>query len=199
MHPAIVHLIGFPAAGKYTVAKALVDAVGPDCVLMDNHATGNLILSILDLRGVNPIPDPVWDRVGEIREVVYRTIEDMSPPTWSFVFTNVLVADDPGDEELVERLAALAAASGRLYIPIRLHCALDELLTRIPSPERAARHKWSDPDAVRAFVTTNRLVGAMGHAPVDIDTTAQSPAESARAIQDDWRTRSVETYGGPTR
>ena len=99
LSPAIIHLIGHPAVGKYTVAKALVAAAadsGERVVLMDNHATGNLILSILDLEGVDPIPDEVWDRVGEVREVVYRTVADMSPPDWSFVFTNVLVADDLG-------------------------------------------------------------------------------------------------------
>ena len=106
--PAIVHLIGFPAVGKYTVAKALLPAAaeaGSHCVLMDNHATGNLILPILDLAGVDPVPGEVWDRVGEVREVVYRTIQDMSPPEWSFVFTNVLTEDDPGDRAVVARLA----------------------------------------------------------------------------------------------
>lgn len=190
MRPAIVHLIGFPAAGKYTVAKALVDSLGRGCVLMDNHATGNLVLSILDLAGVDPIPDPVWDRVGEVREVVYRTIEDMSPPSWSFVFTNVLVADDPGDEEVVARLAALAAASGRLYVPIRLHCEPGVLLQRVPDPDRAARHKWADPDGVHAFISTHALVELPGHDPVDLDTTVPSPSETAQAIIDAWTTRS---------
>jgi hypothetical protein len=190
VRPAIVHLIGFPAAGKYTVAKALVDSVGRGCVLMDNHATGNLILSILDLDGVNPIPNPVWDRVGEVRDVVYRTIEDMSPPRWSFVFTNVLIADDPGDEAVVVRLAALAAASDRLYLPVRLHCDLAELLARVPISERAARHKWSDPHAVQAFVQRVELVDAAGHDPIDVDTTTGSPAESVQAILDGWQARS---------
>jgi hypothetical protein len=186
MRPAIVHLIGFPAAGKYTVAGTLAAALGRGCVLMDNHTTGNLVLSILDLEGVNPIPDPVWDRVGEIREVVYRTIEDMSPPDWSFVFTNVLVADDPGDVAVVDRLARLAAASGRLYLPVRLHCAVDELLARVTSPERAARHKWTDAEAVRDFVTRTRLVDIGTHPALDIDTVVHPPGAAVERILAHW-------------
>lgn len=177
---AIIHLIGHPAVGKYTVAKALVAVAaesGERVVLMDNHATGNLILSILE--PVDPIPGEVWDRVGEVREVVYRTIADMSPPEWSFVFTNVLVADDPGDRAVVVRLAQLAQETGRHYLPVRLTCELDAQLRRVVAPERGPRHKWTDVTAVDRFVRAHDLVEVDG---LDIDTTHQSPERSATAI-----------------
>ena len=177
---AIVHLIGHPGVGKYTVAKALVAASadrGSRVVLMDNHATGNLILSILE--PVDPIPSVVWDRVGEVREVVYRTIADMSPPEWSFVFTNVLVADDPGDRAVVMRLADLARESGRHYLPVRLTCELGAQLERVVAPERGPRHKWTDVTAVERFVRGHDLVDVDG---LDIDTTHQSPEQSAAVI-----------------
>lgn len=177
---AIIHLIGHPAVGKYTVAKALVAVAaesGERVVLMDNHATGNLILSILE--PVDPIPGEVWDRVGEVREVVYRTIADMSPPDWSFVFTNVLVADDPGDRAVVVRLAQLAQETGRHYLPVRLTCELDAQLRRVVAPERGPRHKWTDVTAVDRFVRAHDLVEVDG---LDIDTTHQSPERSATAI-----------------
>jgi hypothetical protein len=180
--PTIVHLIGHPGVGKYTVATALVTAfadAGGQLVLMDNHATANLILPILDLDGVDPIPDEVWDRVGEVREVVYRTIADMSPPEWSFVFTNVLVADDPGDREVVVRLTQLAHASGRRYLPVRLTCEIGAQLERVVAPERGPRHKWTDVTAVDRFVRAHDLVDVDG---LDIDTTHQSPDQSAAVI-----------------
>jgi hypothetical protein len=195
IQPAIVHLIGYPAAGKYTVAKALVAAAeqtGARCVLMDNHATGNLILPLLDLAGVERVPDEVWDRVGEVREVVYRTIEDMSPRTWSFVFTNVLVDDDPGDRAVVARLAELATASGRSYVPVRLRCELQANLDRVTSPERGPRHKWIDRDAVDRFIRAHELVATDA---LDIDTTTDPPERSAQRIVDHWRSH---RQGGPT-
>ena len=89
---------------------------------MDNHATGNLIL--LDPRARRPDPWRGGDGAGEVREVVYRTIADMSLPDWSFVFTNVLVADDPGDREVVERLALSARPGERAPVLPASHVRL---------------------------------------------------------------------------
>jgi hypothetical protein len=182
---AIIHLIGHPAVGKYTVAKALVhaaDAAGHHVVLMDNHATGNVILPLLDLSGLPSIPDEVWDRVGEVREVVYRTITDMSPAEWSYVFTNVLVADDPREQIALHRVAKLANDSGRAYLPVRLTCQIDVHLTRVASPERGLRHKWTDVDAVDRFLRSHDVIDLSAYDAPDIDTTDQSAEQSAKAI-----------------
>jgi hypothetical protein len=189
--PAIVHLIGYPATGKYTVAKAVVAAArdaGTRAVLMDNHASSNLILSALDGDGTSRLPSVVWERVGEIREIVYRTIEDLSPPDRSYVFTNVLKAGDPLDEAVVERLAGLAAARRAIYLPVRLTCDVDTLLTRVPDADRRARHKWIDPGAVRAFIDDTELVDLSRHRPLDVDTTNGPPEAAAQRILDAWRT-----------
>jgi chloramphenicol 3-O-phosphotransferase len=191
MRPAIVHLIGHPASGKYTVAKALVAAAadrGMHVVLMDNHATGNVILSVVDTKTAG-VPAGMWGRVGEVREVVYRTIEDMSPPEWSFVFTNVLVAGDAADEAAIERLASVAAGRGSIYLPVRVSCDHETLVARVPDAGRGERHKWTDPDAVRSFISSVTLVDAAGHDPVDVDTTEVSPDRTAEAIVAAWSAR----------
>jgi hypothetical protein len=189
LRPAIVHLIGYPATGKYTVAKAVVAAARSACtrvVLMDNHASGNLVLSVLDGDGTARVPPVVWERVGEIREIVYRTIEDLTPPDRSFVFTNFLRAGDPADEAVVERLSALAVTRGSIYLPVRLTCDVDTLLTRVPDDDRRARHKWIDPDAVGAFIATTDMVDLSAHQPVDVDTTTTPPEQSAQRILEAW-------------
>jgi hypothetical protein len=183
--PAIIHLIGHPAVGKYTVAKALVAAAadaGTHHVLMDNHATGNVILPLLDLSGLPSIPDEVWDRVGEVREVVYGTIADMSPPEWSYVFTNVLIADDPREQMALRRVAKLADDSRRRYVPVRLTCEIDVHLTRVASPERGGRHKWTDVDAVERFLRRHEVIDLSAYESLVVDTTNQSPEQSAVAI-----------------
>jgi hypothetical protein len=106
--PAIVHLIGFPASGKLTIARALAEissGSGDRFVVLDNHHTANVIFAALDLDEVKPVPLVVWDRVREIFEVLLRTIEELSPPDWSFVFTNVLTDDKPSERGIVDRLA----------------------------------------------------------------------------------------------
>ena len=65
--------------------------------MVDNHHTSNVIFAGLNVDGVTPLPPEVWDRVREVREALLRTIEELSPPDWSFVFTNVLTDDKPGD------------------------------------------------------------------------------------------------------
>ncbi len=187
--PAIVHLIGFPAAGKYTVAKALAhaaDARGERFVVTDNHLTGNVILSVVD-----GVPDGTWDRVRQVREVMYDAIAELSPPSWSFVFTNVLVAGDVEDEAAPGRLADVAAARGSIYLPVLLTCEVDEVIARVPSPERRERHKWIDPDAVRSFMERAALVDLSAHDPYELDTTTRPAEEAARLILDEHARRSA--------
>jgi hypothetical protein len=193
LSPAVIHLIGYPATGKYTVAKAVVAAaaaVGTRALLQDNHASGNLILSVIDGDGTKVMPAVVWERVGELREIVYRTIEDLSPPDRSFVFTNVLKAGDAGDEATLERVAAMAAVRRSMYLPVHLTCERASLLARVPSSERHERHKWIDPEAVGHFIDSSDIIDLSRHHPFDVDTTTTSPEESAKRILDEWARRS---------
>ncbi|MEO5838273.1 MAG: hypothetical protein ABIQ73_24295 [Acidimicrobiales bacterium] len=107
--PSIVHLIGYPAAGKLTIARAIAQAARDDgrrFVVVDNHHTANVIFAVHDVDGVRALPAGVWDRVREVREAVFRSIDELSPRDWSFVFTNVLLEDDPADTGTNRRGAA---------------------------------------------------------------------------------------------
>jgi tRNA uridine 5-carbamoylmethylation protein Kti12 len=187
---AIIHLIGYPGAGKYTVAKelaAIAERAGQRLVVVDNHHTSNVIFAVLDVDGVSPVAQEVWDRVGEVREAVYGAIEHLSPPAWSFVFTNVLCQGDPTDEAIVRRIAQLAAARGNPYVPVRLVCAPDEILRRVPNPDRRERMKWIDVDAVRAFIGASELVHLDQQTALDVDVTTCPPEDAALRILDHLR------------
>ncbi len=186
---AIVHLIGYPGVGKYTVAKELVRlADGPErrFVLVDNHLTSNVIFAVLPVDGseAEPLPDVVWDRVDDVRAALLRTIEELSPADWSFIFTNVALEGDPADLRSVDRVRALAAARGSRYLPVRLRCDADEHLRRVVQPDRTARNKWTDADAVRAYSSTADLISIDDPAPIDIDVTHRSPELTAALILD---------------
>lgn len=182
---AIVHLIGYPGAGKLTIAKQLADTAeraGRRMVVVDNHHTSNVIFAVLDVDGVRPIGQEVWDRVGEVRETLYRAIEEMSPPDWSFVFTNVLIEGDPTDEAIVRRIAQLAATRGNPYVPVRVDCSLDEILRRVPNPDRRERMKWIDAGAVRTFIGGNDLVRLDQPTALAVDATSCTPEDAAQRI-----------------
>ncbi len=201
--PAIVHLIGFPGVGKYTIAKALARLAGEDggrFVVVDNHHTANVIFAVLDVDGVQVIPDAVWDHVGVVREAMYRAIEELSPPDWTFVFTNVLTAQEPRDRPIVERLALLARRRGCSYLPVRLYCAPDEVLRRVVSADRQERMKWRDADGVGRLMAARTLIDLAGVDDVDgldvldvldLDVTTLAPGGAASRILDHVRSRAT--------
>ena len=182
MTPAIVQLIGFPAAGKYTVAQELTRQASDHFVLVDNHFTANVIFGVMHVDGVRPLPDEVWDRVEQVREAVFTTIETLSPPEWSFVFTNVLCEGDPRDAAAITRLDRLAETTHRRYLPVRLHCHVDELVQRVVGEERKQRLKMTDPDGVRRYATERGLISLDGHDSLDLDVTHTSPEATAASI-----------------
>ena len=187
MQPAIVHLIGPPAAGKLTIARNLAEqatAAGHHTVVLDNHHTNNVIFAVLDTDGRTPLPEQVWTHVGQVREAMFAAIEELSPPSWSFVFTNVLVDDAALDHGYVDRLSALAEATGRRYRPVNLTCHPDQLVARAANPDRVARMKWVDPQGIAAFASEARMLRLTGPDALDLDSTTTPPVESARAILD---------------
>ena len=183
--PAIIHLVGPPGAGKLTVATALVEEAAQRnrrVVLLDNHRTTNVVFAVLDMDGHRAVPPTAWDRVGEVREAVFRAIEDLSPPDWSFVLTNVPVADEAADIALMERVRRLASARSSAYVPVEVRCETQELLRRVPLPDRRANMKWTDPDGVRTFLDRRALLVPAGS--LMLDTTSQSPVDLARQLLD---------------
>lgn len=185
--PAIIHLIGYPGVGKYTVAKEIVrqaDQGDRRVVLVDNHLTSNVIFSVLPVDGTDPEPlaRAVWDRVDDVRAALRETIRDLSPEQWSFVFTNVAVEGDEVDRRSVNHVRELASARRSHYVPVRLRCETDEHLRRVVAPDRAERMKWVDVDAVRNYSASADLIGIDHPALLDLDVTHRSATETAMAV-----------------
>jgi hypothetical protein len=81
-------LVGLPGVGKYTVAASLERRLAAHeqvVRLVDNHYTCNPVFGLVAEDGITPLSSAVWDRVGEVREVVAQTIETISPAEWSFI------------------------------------------------------------------------------------------------------------------
>jgi hypothetical protein len=180
----VFSLTGWPGTGKYTVAKELVaqlEANGLETRLVDNHSVSNPVLGVIRIDPEVAVPPEVWDRVREVRTAVYESIATLSPPEWSFVFTNY-VADTPADRAHYERLEALADARGSQFVPVRMTVEVDELLRRVTQPERAARMKLTNADlARRTFLTQPLFVPQHAHT-LELDVTQLAPPVAATQI-----------------
>jgi hypothetical protein len=187
MRPALIHLIGYPGAGKFTIAKEIARLAGVESrttvKVVDNHHVNNTVFAVLDVDGHKALPPRVWDFVREVRSGVLGAIEELGPSDWSYVFTNVLFAGNPHDEAGLRSIADLAERRRSLFVPVRLHCAVDELARRIVAEDRRTRMKWMDAAGVRAQATTVPLLDVSAHVhALDLDVTDRSAAESAAAV-----------------
>lgn len=185
--PVVVHLIGHPGVGKYTVAKELVrlaDSADHRHVLVDNHLTSNVIFSVLPIDGSEPVPlsRAVWDRVDDVRSALLQTIDELSPADWSFVFTNVALEGDPAGARSTGRVRRLAAARRSHYVPVRLVCEIEEHLRRVADPARAERTKWRDAEAVRRQTVGADLIAIDHPSLLDLDVTHRSAHEAAVVV-----------------
>lgn len=181
--PTFYLLLGYPGTGKFTIAREMVRqliAIGAETKLLDNHAVGDLIFPLVpEADGKSPLPDQLIDRYREMNAVLLKTIEQLSPHRWSFVFTFHLV-DDRANRTYVKRLEALATSRGASFVPVTLVCESEELLRRVVQPERHGR-KLVDPDRAREYLKQSMLRPASDNA-ITLDVTSQSPANAAAAI-----------------
>ncbi len=186
MQSTLIHLIGSPGVGKYTIGSHVAQLTGAR--LVDNHGIANVIFNLLDQDGVKPLPAGVWAHVAQVRTAVLDTLMHLSPPHLSFVFTNYIRGEDDVEEAVFQEMVAVAEVRGSTFVPVTLSCETEELLRRVVRPDRRERMKLVDPvearrlaDEVPPFVSTHPNTLAL-------DVTALAPEAAARTIVE-WARR----------
>jgi len=182
--PAVVYLIGYPGAGKLTVAKALA-GLGDQprrWKIIDSHYINNVIFELVEPDGITPIAEAVWERVEEVREAVLRTVETLSPPQLSFVFTNVLIADSAPDAQVFRRVAEMAVKRQSTFLPVQVTCDVSELERRIVNPDRRRAMKWVDGNGIRRYVDSTKLFDVRPYGGLHLDTTTLAPQDAVAKI-----------------
>lgn len=185
--PRHVHLLlGFPGTGKYTVAKELVAQLeerGHPTRLVDAHYVNNPIFGLVHQDGSTPLDPRVWERVREVRGAILQTIEELSPPDWSFVFTNFITTREvatPSVAAYLTRLQGLARLGGQPLRTTRLTCDLEELSNRIARADRVDRMKMTDGSRAREWLETETIYDP-GDA-LTLDITRLHPKQAALRI-----------------
>ena len=177
---AVIHLLGAPGTGKYTIAQEMLKLC--DLRLVDNHLINNPLFSLVRLDGKTPLPPRIWDNVIKIWDAVADTMIHISPREFSFVLTNGLFEGDDEDRKHMLNMKRVAEERDGIYIPVRLVISdVAEHVKRITAPNRNARMKETDPDAPLKYAS--RAVLQTGLATeLTLDVTQLSPNDAARRI-----------------
>jgi hypothetical protein len=186
MKPIIYHLIGTPAAGKYTIGSIVAERTGARFI--DNHSITNVIFNVFGSDGVTPLPDGVWSYVGRVREATMDALEALAPPHLSFVFTNYLIGQDPKERLVFDQLQALAERRKSVFVPVLLRCDTAELMARAANDSRVQRMKLIDPLAIARFNDEFPQFETDHPNAFKLDVTRTPPEESAARIIE-WATR----------
>ena len=177
--PSIVYLLGYPGVGKYTVGHELARRTG--AALIDNQVINHPIFALLNWDGRSQLPPGTLDRTAPIRDAVITALEEIAPRSKSYIFTNVL-ADDPADIAIYDRLKRAAQLRGAVFLPVMLTCAPDVHLRRVASQDRLPRFKIADPEGVRRLMAAIVLYVPDDAALLTLDTTTAAPAQTAALI-----------------
>jgi hypothetical protein len=177
----IVFMLGYPAMGKRTVGHHLATLL--DGVLVDNQLLYRPLVALFRWDGKSAIPGEIWDRVSPIRDAVVRTIEELAPPSNSYVFTNCLPDRQESAEEF-DQIRALADRRGSLFLSVMLTCDIDVQVSRIANEDRVALMKGSDPEGYRWHRLNTTLFQPPSDVVLYIDTTEVDPRTNAKAVYD---------------
>ena len=126
----LLFLHGAPAAGKLTVAKALLRIVPGR--LMDNHAAIDLALTIFDFGAPG-----FWELVHDVRRSAMNAAAEHRVPLLVTTFCYA----EPEDREQFGQIEAIVQRHGGKLLPVFLHCSREEALRRVGHPDRVERRK----------------------------------------------------------
>jgi DUF438 domain-containing protein len=180
MKNTVIYLIGFPGTGKYTIAQQLSAMSGAK--LIDNHLINNPIFSVIEQDGIVYASEALWEKIREIRQIVFDTVKDFVPKSFSLILTNHLADGDEDDVEIYHQIESLALARGNHLVPVRLFCEPEELYRRIAMPQRAERYKITDADYARRHFHQEQPLNISHPNLLDLDVTHLPPADAAQAI-----------------
>lgn len=146
----IIHLNGWPGAGKFTVGRALARSLGGR--LVDNHTLHNVAASLCD-RDTREY----WQMYYQVREIAYTRMRVM-PASEVFVMTNALTRESEREIEAWNAVKQLASDRSDILIAVTLICSLEENVRRIQNQDRAAHRKLTDAEPLIAWHSEFSLI-----------------------------------------
>jgi tRNA uridine 5-carbamoylmethylation protein Kti12 len=171
---SFVFIYGPPAAGKYTIAKAL--AAELNWPLFHNHLAIDYVESVIK-----------WGEPGfheacaDVRvALAQRALENEMSLVSTFVYAKGFDVDDA----FVERLRRVTRDAGTRFCAVRLACSIDTLKARCVAPHRVEMKKISTSKSLQTVLDQYDCFSSLPEVEsLVIDTDTCSAEESVALIR----------------
>ena len=167
----LLFLHGAPAAGKLTVAKALLRIVPGR--LMDNHAAIDLALTVFDFGAPG-----FWELVHDVRRSALNAAAEHGVPLLVTTFCYA----DPEDREQFRQFEEIMQRHGAKLLPVFLHCSREEAVRRVGNPDRAERRKITSGEYLIRELDRYDLTAVPRPDCLKLDTSVHPADATARKI-----------------
>ncbi|MCA9892928.1 MAG: AAA family ATPase [Anaerolineae bacterium] len=146
----LVVLYGPPAAGKYTIAKAIAENLGYK--LFHNHLTVDLLKNVFEFGSPG-----FFELSQTIRLLIFERATQQN--VTGIVFTFVYEKDV--DDNFVRKLIKTVTSNGGEIVFIQIDCEKDELLKRVTDESRKAFKKVRSQEGLLATLNTRNITSAI--------------------------------------
>ena len=167
----LLFLHGAPAAGKLTVAKALLGMVPGR--LSDNHAAIDMALTVFDFGAPG-----FWELVHSLRCATFDAAAQYDAGLVVTTFCYV----EPEDRALYEETETIVRRHGGELLPVFLHCSREEAARRVGNPDRAERRKLTSAEILMRDFDRYDFSPVPRADCLKLDTEARPAEATARII-----------------
>jgi hypothetical protein len=167
----LLFLHGAPAAGKLTVARALLAMVPGR--LSDNHAAIDLARTIFDFGAPG-----FWELVHHVR---CSALDAAARHGVGLLVTTFCYAE-PDDRPQYEDFEATVRQHGGELLPVFLHCSREEAARRVGNPDRVERRKLTSAESLIEDLDRNNFSPVPRPDCITLDTGVRPAEATAREI-----------------
>jgi chloramphenicol 3-O-phosphotransferase len=167
----LLFLHGAPAAGKLTVAKALLGMVPGR--LFDNHASIDLARTIFDFGAPG-----FWELVHSVR---YSALDAAAGHGVPLVVMTFCYAE-PEDRVQFQKFELILQQRGGELLPVFLHCSREEAARRVGNPDRVERRKLTSAETLMQDFDRYDFAPVPRADCLKLDTGARPAEATAREI-----------------
>ncbi len=167
--PSFLH--GAPAAGKLTIAKALLQLVPGR--LFDNHAAIDLARTLFDFGTPG-----FWELVHATR---YSALDIAAEHGVALVATTFCYAE-PDDLPQFQKFEEVMRRHGGELLPVFLHCSREEATRRVGNPDRVERRKMTSAASLIKELDAYKFAAVPRADCLTLDTGVRPAEATAREI-----------------